>query len=110
MMFLVLFGVALLVSSIGFKKYVWFISLGYGFSVCAIGITLTAVYFGQLFSPDKLGVLLTLILITVYGARLGGYLLTVQYLHLNVYIAQLISNFTAAVFTYILFKTFAFRK
>ena len=74
-MFLVLFGVALLVSSIGFKKYVWFISLGYGFSVCAIGITLTAVYFGQLFSPDKLGVLLTLILITVYGARLGGYLL-----------------------------------
>lgn len=58
MMFLVLFGVALLVSSIGFKKYVWFISLGYGFSVCAIGITLTAVYLGQLFSPDKLGVLL----------------------------------------------------
>ena len=58
MMFLVLFGVTLLVSSIGFKKYVWFISLGYGFSVCAIGITLTAVYFGQLFSPDKLGVLL----------------------------------------------------
>jgi putative flippase GtrA len=35
---------------------------------------------------------------------------TVQYLHLNVYIAQLISNFTAAVFTYILFKTFAFKK
>ena len=35
---------------------------------------------------------------------------TVQYLHLNVYIAQLISDFTAAVFTYILFKTFAFKK
>ena len=35
---------------------------------------------------------------------------TVKYLHLNVYIAQLISNFTAAVFTYILFKTYAFRK
>ncbi len=35
---------------------------------------------------------------------------TVQYLHLNVYIAQLISNFTAAVFTYIAFKLFAFRK
>lgn len=35
---------------------------------------------------------------------------TVKYMHLNVYIAQLISNFTAAVFTYILFKTFAFRK
>ena len=36
--------------------------------------------------------------------------LTVKYLSLNVYLAQLISNFTAAVFTYILFKTFAFRK
>lgn len=35
---------------------------------------------------------------------------TVKYLHMNVYLAQLISNFTAAVFTYILFKTFAFRK
>jgi len=35
---------------------------------------------------------------------------TVKELHFNVYIAQLISNFTAAVFTYILFKTFAFRK
>lgn len=35
---------------------------------------------------------------------------TVKILHLNVYIAQLISNFTAAIFTYILFKTFAFRK
>ena len=35
---------------------------------------------------------------------------TVKNLHFNVYIAQLISNFTAAIFTYILFKTFAFRK
>ena len=35
---------------------------------------------------------------------------TVKSLHMNVYIAQLISNFTAAVFTYIAFKLFAFRK
>ena len=58
-----------------FKKYIWFISLGYGFSVCAIGLTLTAAYFGRLFSFENSGILLTLILITVYGARLGGYLL-----------------------------------
>ena len=75
MMFLLLFGAALLVSSIGFKKYIWFISLGYGFSVCAICLTLTAAYFGRLFSFENSGILLTLILITVYGARLGGYLL-----------------------------------
>ncbi len=35
---------------------------------------------------------------------------TVKILHLNVYLAQIISNFTAAVFTYIAFKLFAFRK
>ena len=75
MMFLILLGVALIVSSIGFKKYVWFISLGYGFSICAIGLTLTAVYSASLFSADQLGIFLTLILITAYGARLGGYLL-----------------------------------
>ena len=35
---------------------------------------------------------------------------TVKICGLNVYVAQIISNFTAAVFTYILFKKFAFRK
>lgn len=35
---------------------------------------------------------------------------TVKYLHFNVYLAQFISNFTAAIFTYIAFKLFAFRK
>ena len=32
--------IALIVSSCGFKKYVWFISLGYGFSVASIGIAM----------------------------------------------------------------------
>ena len=35
---------------------------------------------------------------------------TVKILHLNVYLAQIISNFTAAVFTYIAFKLYAFKK
>ena len=35
---------------------------------------------------------------------------TVKYMHLNVFIAQLISNFMAAVFTYVVFKKYAFRK
>ena len=35
---------------------------------------------------------------------------TVKVLGMNVFIAQLISNFTAAVFTYIAFKLFAFKK
>jgi hypothetical protein len=32
--------VALAFSAVGFKKYVWFISIGYGFSVAAIGVAL----------------------------------------------------------------------
>ena len=34
----------------------------------------------------------------------------VKLLHLNVFIAQIIATITAAVFTYVLFKKFAFRK
>ena len=34
--FLILMLIALVVSSIGFYKYVYFISLGYGFSVAAM--------------------------------------------------------------------------
>lgn len=36
--------------------------------------------------------------------------LFVQKFELNVYLAQIIATFTCAVFTYILFKTFAFKK
>lgn len=36
MKFLILFIIALIISSIGFKKFVWFISLGYGFSIADI--------------------------------------------------------------------------
>ena len=31
--FWLLFAAAMIISSIGFKNYVWFISLGYGFSI-----------------------------------------------------------------------------
>ena len=34
----------------------------------------------------------------------------VRFIHLNVYVAQFIATFAAAVLTYILFKTFAFKK
>ena len=69
-----LFGLAILValvfSSIGFKKYVWFISIGYGFSVAAIGIALLVAGRGQLTAATAFAC----ILFVVYGCRLGGYL------------------------------------
>lgn len=71
MEFYVLILIALIVSCIGFKKYVWFISLGYGFSIAAIGAAMLITLRNNL----TIGTLLASILFIVYGIRLGGYLL-----------------------------------
>lgn len=71
MNFLILFLVALVISAIGFKKFVWFISLGYGFAIAGIGAALLILFHGSL---TPVTVILS-ILLMVYGCRLGGYLL-----------------------------------
>ncbi len=68
--FWLLFGVCMLVSAIGFKNYVWFISLGYGFSIAAEGLAMLLLY-GQNLTP---GTILCCVLFFLYGCRLGGYL------------------------------------
>lgn len=68
--FLILLIVALVASSIGFKKYVYFISLGYGFSISAIGITLLILFSKEL----TIGTILLSVLFIIYGIRLSGYL------------------------------------
>ena len=68
--FLILFIVALAVSSIGFKNYVWFISLGYGFSIAAEGIAMLIFYRESL----TVGSVVLSALFVVYGLRLSGYL------------------------------------
>lgn len=70
LLFLAMFVVALVFSSVGFKKYVWFISIGYGFAVAAIGAALLIAGRGQLTA----GTMCVCILFIVYGLRLGGYL------------------------------------
>ena len=70
MRFVILILVAAIVSAIGFHKYVWFISLGYGFSITALGIALFVMFPGV---TDPLDVLFRVLLIA-YGLRLGGYL------------------------------------
>lgn len=67
-------GVALLACSIGFKKFVWFLSVGYGFAVAALGIGY-AIYSGIHFHGVDLMGLLFSILLVLYGARLSGFLL-----------------------------------
>ena len=68
--FWLLFAVCMIVSSIGFKNYVWFISLGYGFSIAAEGLVMLILYRQGL----SLGTVICCVLFIIYGCRLGGYL------------------------------------
>lgn len=65
-----LFIICLIVSSIGFYKYVYFISLGYGFSIAVMAIYMLI----NINTPSIINILLCLLLLC-YGCRLGGYLL-----------------------------------
>ena len=71
MQFLILFLIAMVLSAIGFKKFVWFISLGYGFSIACIGVGLLILFHASL-TPVTTSLCILLIL---YGCRLGGYLI-----------------------------------
>lgn len=68
--FWILFGICMLVSAIGFKNYVWFISLGYGFSIAAQGVAMMIMYGPRL----TIGTIIACVLFVLYGLRLGGYL------------------------------------
>lgn len=69
--FLILIGVALIISSVGFYKYVYFISLGYGFSIAGMGIIMPILFRDRM----HLGTIALCVLFIIYGCRLGGYLL-----------------------------------
>ena len=65
-----LFLAALIISAIGFKNYVWFISLGYGFSIAGEGLLMLVLFRNVL----SLGTALCCAAFVLYGCRLGGYL------------------------------------
>ena len=72
---LINFIVALVVCLIGFWKYIYFLSVGYGLSVAAIGFAMFIKY--ELADGLNLPwpILLQFVLFMVYGIRLGGFLL-----------------------------------
>ena len=69
--FLIILALALIASSCGFRKYVWFISLGYGAAVALIGAGLLFLFSHTLTA----GTVLQCVLFIVYGCRLSGYLI-----------------------------------
>ena len=70
---LILFGISLAISAIGFKKFVWFLSVGYGLSIFGCGIALAIIY-GIEGHLNITGVIACALLV-IYGFRLGGFLL-----------------------------------
>lgn len=69
--FLILLALALIASSCGFRKYVWFISIGYGTAISLIGVDLLVIFGSSL----TVGTALQCVLLVVYGCRLAGYLI-----------------------------------
>lgn len=67
----VVLAVCALLSAVGFYKFVYFLSVGYGFAVCGAGVAILAMYGGTL----SLWSILLCVLLMVYGIRLGGFLL-----------------------------------
>ncbi len=67
--------VALVMCTIGFWKYIYFLSVGYGLSIAAIGLEMLIKY--QFVKGVDLPwyVIAQLLLFIVYGIRLGGFLL-----------------------------------
>lgn len=69
--FWLIFVMILIACIIGFKKYIWFISVGYGFSITMVGIMLLFIYQSNL----DLFMNIASVLLILYGIRLGGYIL-----------------------------------
>ena len=69
--FLILFCVALVCCAIGFYKYVYFISVGYGAAIAGQGIAMLVLFADRL----NAGIIVAASLLILYGIRLSGYLL-----------------------------------
>ena len=67
---LIILLVILIVCLMGFKKYIWFISLGYGFSISAVGV-MNLILFGKNMNS---ALIISSIILILYGLRLGGFL------------------------------------
>lgn len=65
--------VAALGCCMGFKSFVWFMSVGYGFAVMCIGIF--HLVFGLINSTLTPATAVLAVLLIIYGYRLGGYIL-----------------------------------
>ena len=71
----ILYAVCAVMCSVGFYKFVYFLSIGYGFAIAGGGIAIAVMYFINPTATPVLIVVLQLLLFILYGARLSGFLL-----------------------------------
>jgi hypothetical protein len=62
--------VSALLCSVGFYKFVYFLSIGYGFAVAGEGIVMLLMFKGS----SGIAITMQCILFIIYGIRLGGFL------------------------------------
>ena len=67
----IVFAACLLACSIGFKKFVWFMSIGYGLGIAAGGLAIALIFVKNL----NLVSILQIVVLIAYGLRLGLFLL-----------------------------------
>ena len=68
---LILLAVSLAVSAVGWKYFIYFFSLGYGFGIAALAVTLVILFAGAVTAPTAL----LCAIMFIFGCRLGCYLL-----------------------------------
>jgi len=71
----IFFALSLLVCLCGFKKYVYFMSIGYGFSVAVIGAAMAVMGLMGSYGALTLAHYIQFALFVIYGFRLSGFLL-----------------------------------
>ena len=71
----IFFGLSLLVCLCGVKKYVYFMSIGYGFSVAVIGAAMAVMSLIGLYPGAGIAHYIQYALFVIYGFRLSGFLL-----------------------------------
>ncbi len=71
----IFFALSLLVCLCGFKKYVYFLSIGYGFSVCVIGAAMAVLSALGCYEGVGIAHYIQFALFVIYGFRLSGFLL-----------------------------------
>lgn len=67
---LILLAVSLAVSAVGWKYFIYFFSLGYGYGVAALAVTMGVMHYDSLSLPT----IALLVLLFIFGVRLGTYL------------------------------------